>query len=160
MKTLMLILCTLTFTFLYSQEINWGKEQNGLQLGIAYEKDSLEIHIKNVTKSPINFCRHINSKELEFYRLEFSNSQNKVYNIYVGNELAKGTQPHVLILMPEETLVQKVFIEEWKDKNGNISVPKGNYKLFVYYENSRCHKLSPDHWNGTLSAGFIAYQVK
>jgi hypothetical protein len=160
MKTFIFLLCSLTSTLLYSQDINWGKEQNGLQMGIAYQRDSLEIHIKNVTKSPINFCRHINSKELEFYRLEFSNSQNKIYNIYVGNELPKGTQPHIFIIMPDETMVQKVYIEAWKDKNGNVSVPNGSYKLFVYYENLRCNKLSPDHWNGTISAGFIAYQVR
>src|SRR5687767_6609015 len=134
MKTLIVALCTLASTLLYSQEISWGKEQNGLQLGISFQRDSLEIYIKNVTKSPINFCRHINSKELEFYRLEFSNSQNKVYNIFVGTELSKGTQPHIFIIMPDETIVQKVYIEEWKDKNGNVSIPKGTYKLFVYYE--------------------------
>jgi hypothetical protein len=160
MKQFIFILLTLINTSIFSQDINWGKEQNGLQMGIAYEGDSLVIEMRNVTKNPIQLCRNLNTRSLEFYRLEFSNSQNAIYDLFVGNELPINTQPYVYILMPDEKIVQKVYIEEWKDKNGNLSIPKGRYKVFVYYENSHCHKLSSDHWNGTVSAGAFSYEVK
>src|SRR5688572_30490715 len=68
MKPFIIILFTLTTT-VFCQDINWGKEQNGLQMGVAYEGDSLVIHLRNVTKNPIQLCRNLNTRSLEFYRL-------------------------------------------------------------------------------------------
>lgn len=147
--------------------VAWGKESNGLQLGIFIKADSIYFYYKNCSDKEICICSHT-CYGLTWNHLEMKDKNDSIYN-FNFDDIVK-TMPcapiTVCIKAGDKYIIGENLSKCISYQNGYPSnkykIKKGAYQVTGYYELKKdTHDTTDEnikHWKGKIMSSSLKYK--